>query len=411
MRSLYFSSVGGASGDMILGTLISLGVDRAALEAELKKLLPGEDFSLEAVPVVDGGFSGVRAKVVIHEKHHNHHHHEGHDEHEHSHVHRHLADIRSIIDGSALPDVVKTMAVDIFVRLAEAEARIHGTTPEKIHFHEVGAVDSIVDIVGCCLARHWLGVDTVGCGPLPQGCGTMTCAHGIIPIPAPATVELLRGMKITRTEEPFELVTPTGAALLAVWSEQTPVTSPTGRIISAGIGFGQRRLQSRPNLLRAELMDVESGETADSCVVLECNIDDCNPEITATVFDKLLRAGALDVFAQPVMMKKQRQGLLLSVLCDSGVADTLTELIFRETTTFGVRRQLCTRTKLDRRLVEVDTPCGRVRVKIGSRNGRDLTVAPEYEDCAAAAERSGVPLKEVYRLALLAAPAPHGDAC
>jgi len=408
MKTLYFSSVGGASGDMILGTLIGLGVPAEKLQTDLRALLPNENFTVTAQPVTEHGFSGIRAKVTILEPGRAHHHHEGHDEHEHAHPHRRLDDIAAIIAGGNLPEAVKTMALQVFRRLAEAEAKIHGTTPDQIHFHEVGAVDSIADIVGCCLGRHLLGVESVHCGPLPQGTGTTTCMHGIIPIPAPATVELLKGMEIIHTEEPFELVTPTGAALLAEWCGGITNAPERGRIVNAAYGFGQRALQGRVNLLRAELLESAVAVGSDECLVLECNIDDCNPEILAAAFGKLLNAGALDVFAQPLLMKKQRLGQLLSVICENATAAALEEIIFRETTTFGIRRYRCERTRLDRRTCEVQVAGCPVRIKIGSRDGRDLTASPEYEDCVRAAETSGLPLKEVYRLARLAEPEVRG---
>ena len=411
MRAIFFNSVGGASGDMILGALIGLGVDPEELSRELASLVPEELFAITAEPFLDYGLQGLQARVDIHEhRDHGHDHAHGPDvapHHHHRHAHRGLTEITAMIEGSSLPGKVKEMSLQVFRRLAEAEAKVHGTTPELIHFHEVGAVDSIIDIVGCCYGLHQLGVTAVGCGPLPLGCGTTTCMHGVIPVPVPATLELIRGMKVVHTGEPFELVTPTGAALLSTWCGEFP---SGGRVVNASYSFGQRRLTARPNVIRAELYEwIPAAEETDCCTVLECNIDDCSPEIMAAAFDRLLEAGALDVFTQPVQMKKQRQGLLLTVICDDDRAAALETLIFRETTTFGIRRRHSERVKLDRRLVEVATAYGSIRIKVGKRGGEDITFSPEYEDCAAAAVKASVAVREVFRAAMAAFAVQRGE--
>ncbi len=406
MKILHFDSVGGASGDMILGALLDLGVDPAWLESELQKLNVGE-FSIRAERVVGDGLRGTLCRVDIPEDHHHGHSHDyGHHHHHHHHApHRGLREIEALITASTLPDAVKTDSLQVFRRLGEVEAGLHGVTLDQIHFHEIGAVDSIVDIVGCCLARHQLGVQAVTLGPLPQGRGTIQCAHGTFPNPAPATVELLQGLTVEQTDEPHELVTPTGAGLLAVWRSQA--TAPTAtRVVKAGYGFGQRTLSARPNLLRAVLLDSETKESAaaaDSCLVMECNLDDQTPELVGELTERLLAAGALDVFTTPVFMKKQRPGVLLTVLVEPGQREALLDILFRESTTFGVREYPVQRTVLDRRLVEVETPSGRVRIKIGRWRGQDITFAPEFEDCRKLARASGRPVREIYAQATQAA--------
>jgi uncharacterized protein (TIGR00299 family) protein len=404
MKVLRWESVGGASGDMILGALLDLGVDAVALERELKKLHAG-DFSLRVESVVRDGLRGTLCRVDIPpEPHHHHHHDHGHG-HTHAHApHRGLREIEALLQGSTLPEAVKTDSLQVFRRIGEVEARLHGTTVEHIHFHEIGAVDSIVDIVGCCLARHWLGVEAVTVGPLPQGVGTIACAHGVFPNPAPATVDLLQGLAVVQTDEPHELVTPTGAGLLAVWQQQHAAPAH-GQVLAAGYGFGQRTLAHRPNVLRAVLLDTAAVASATRAHVLECNLDDTSPELIGALSERLLAAGALDVFTTPVQMKKQRPGIVLTVLAESAHRATLLDLIFRESTTFGVREYEVERTVLARRQVEVETPAGRVRIKIGTWRGQDVTFAPEFEDCRARAREAGCAVREVYERALQAAQA------
>ena len=403
MNLLRFDSVGGASGDMILGALIDLGVEAAALEQELQQLGVGA-FSLQAGRVVRNGLRGTLCRVEIPQADHHAHGHAHGQAHHHA-PHRGLREIESIIRASTLPEPVKEDSLRVFGRLGEVEAALHGTTVDQIHFHEIGAVDSIVDIVGCCLARHQLGVGAVSVGPLPQGRGTIPCAHGVFPNPAPATVALLQGMAVEQTDEPHELVTPTGAALLAVWSGGAETPART-RVRGAGYGFGQRKLEGRPNVLRATLLEAaDAAPPATGCLVLECNLDDESPELVGSLTGQLQAAGALDVFTTPVYMKKQRPGVLLTVLAEPDRRDRLLDVLFSESTTFGVREYAVQRTVLERRLVEVDTPAGRVRIKIGTWRGREVTFAPEFEDCLQRAQASGRPVREVYELAQRAAQA------
>lgn len=404
MKVLHFDSVGGASGDMILGALIDLGVEVELLRQGLATLgLHG--VHLHAERLVRDGLRGTLCRVeedVHHEHEHDHHHNHAHDHHDHHHApHRGLREIEALIRASGLPEQVKAESLRVFGRIGEVEAGLHGTTVDQIHFHEIGAVDSIVDIVGCCLAKHLLGTGAVTVGPLPQGTGTIRCAHGVFPNPAPATVELLAGMEVVQTSEPFELVTPTGAGLLAVWRGEAPA-----RMVAraAGYGFGQRTLSGRPNVLRAVLLETtECAASQDECLVLECNLDDATPEVVGALVVQLLAAGALDVFTVPAFMKKQRPGVLLTVLVEPARREAMLDLLFCEGTTFGVREHKVRRTVLARRHAEVATPAGTVRIKVGTWQGRDVTFAPEFEDCLARARETARPVREVYEQAMAAA--------
>ncbi len=391
-QTLHFESIGGASGDMILGALIGLGVSVEELNEELQSLKV-DPFEIVAKPVNEQGMTGIRAKVELHE------HHSHHDP-DHGHHHgRHLSTILDLIKNSTHPDAVKVRASEVFRRIGEAEAAIHGVDIEKIHFHEVGAMDSIVDIVGCCLALHKLDVDQVSIRSLPQGNGTIECAHGTYPNPAPATLRLLEGFPVEETDEPFELVTPTGAALLSTW-RTTDVPDSGSRAFKTAYSFGHRKLNGRPNLLRATLYEASEDTTSNECLVLECNLDDTTPELVGCLFDQLFEAGALDVFTTPVFMKKQRQGILLTVLCLPADRETMLDLIFCESTTFGIREHLSKRTVLERSFKTVETLFGEVRIKFGKRNGEVITMSPEIEDCRKLAKESGVAVKVVYQASM-----------
>ncbi len=425
MKHLHVDPVGGASGDMVLGALLDLGAPLEALRAPLAALRFGA-FTLDAAPAAERGLRGTRVGVRLPgDAGHDHDHKHGHGrDHQHgqdrgrggaaAHGHAHggrapqrgLREIRALLEAGALPAAVRDDSLRVFERLAEAEARVHGSQPEEVHFHEVGAADAIVDIVGACLARHALGIASVSVGPFPLGHGTVTCAHGVLPVPAPATVELLKGWPVQPDDEPFELVTPTGAALLTAW--RTDAAIPAGaRLVAAGHGFGQRTLCHRPNLLRALLFETAPAAEAaapDDCRVLETNLDDLSPQLAGALLDRLLAAGALDAFLTPIQMKKQRPGVLLTVLCRPDRRAALLDVLFRESTTFGVREYPVARTVLEREHRHVDTPYGSVRVKIGYWQGEPVTAAPEYEDCRRAAARAGAPLRRVIEAAARAAP-------
>lgn len=387
MKVLQFDMIGGASGDMILGALIELGVDAKHLAQGLSSL-PIEPFEIEAKPFQGDRIHGVQVAVRLHE-----------DPHHHA---RNLRDIQKIITESKLPQRVKDLSLKVFDRIATAEAKVHGTTIDKVHFHEVGALDSIIDIVGCCLGMDLLGVNEITIGPFPAGRGTIECAHGTFPNPAPATLELLKGFSIVQTDETKELVTPTGAALLTTWRtlERTPDGS---RIVNTAYSFGHHKLEQRPNLLRATLLETGTAGATGTCLVMECNVDDTTPELLGSLTQRLMEAGALDAFTTSVQMKKQRPGSLLTVLCDPEKKAPLLDLIFRESTTFGVREYMTRRTMLERRSVEVKTRFGTIHIKIGRWKGQDVTFAPEMEDCIRRARESNSPVRAVYEAAAEAA--------
>ncbi len=417
MKTLYLDLFSGISGDMFVGALIDLGVEFAALERELTKLgIAG--YHAHAERQTKSGLTGIRFAVHLEDGSD----HERSRPHSHAHAHPHaagpdrdFAQIRQLLERSALSDWVKRKAVAVFRRLAEAEGKIHGVPPDEVHFHEVGAVDSIVDIVGGCIALERLGPPRVLASAVVEGNGWTRCAHGLLPVPAPATLEILgaRGVPVTQCDEPNELVTPTGAALLAEFAEDFG-PMPGLVIEKIGYGLGSRDNKSRPNVVRAclgraamaaEPAGAESapGWETDSVAVLETNLDDINPEVLGHFVEAALAAGALDVFHTPVQMKKSRPGVLLTVLCDVADADRFTTMLLRETSTFGVRRTTAERRKLQRQFIEVATPHGRVTVKLGKLGGAVLHAAPEFESCRKLAEQTGVPLKDIYEAAIRAA--------
>jgi len=347
-----------------------------------------------------GSHSHSHSHTHSHEPHHHH------DDCEHHHG-RTFADIRQMIHGSKLSDWVKQRSVAVFHRVAVAEGKIHGNPPDEVHFHEVGAVDSIVDIVGACVALEMLGKPRILAAPAVEGTGWVKCAHGRFPVPTPATLEILgaRGVAVSQCDEPHELVTPTGAALLAELVESFgPMRGLTP--LKIGYGLGSRENKTRPNVLRAVL-----GETAaatghdwetDTIAVLQTNLDDTNAELLGGFVEQALSQGALDVFHTAIQMKKSRPGVLLSVLCTEGDADKFSELILRETTAFGVRRAVMERRKLRREFSTVNTPFGEVQIKLGKLDGQILQAAPEFESCRRLAETEKVPVKQIYDAALRA---------
>ncbi len=385
MKLLYLDCFAGISGDMLLGALIDLGVSEDALRAELAKLkLPG--YTISTRRVVKQNIAATKFDCDA-----------GHE-----HAHRSYTEIAGMITGSGLSEIVKRRAVSVFRRLGEAEAKIHGVSLEKIHFHEIGAVDSIVDIVGACVALELLGVDEIQAAPPPLGSGFVETAHGKFPVPAPATLELLKGVPTESSPERCELVTPTGAALLVEFCVKFG-PMPAMSIEKIGYGAGSRELLKTPNVLRAVLGETTDSAESDKVAVIETNIDDMNPQLFGDVMEQVLAAGALDVFLTPVQMKKNRPGTLLTVLCEPGDADRFAELVLTHTTTFGVRIHEARRLKLDRQIVSVKTRFGEIAVKIGRQNGKIITRSPEYDSCRAAATRNNVSMKEVYQAAQCAA--------
>ncbi|HJN88890.1 MAG TPA: nickel pincer cofactor biosynthesis protein LarC [Verrucomicrobiota bacterium] len=422
MKTLYLDIFSGISGDMFLGAMIDLGVDATVLETELAKLNL-DDYQLHVGRKTKANIEGVKFDVHLlptggegegdhHEQSHGHSHEHGHS-HSHSHDdngHSHnrtFADIRSLINSSALSDWVKEKSVAVFRRVAEAEGKVHGMPPDEVHFHEVGAVDSIVDIVGGCIALELLGKPRVLAAPITEGTGWVECAHGHFPVPTAATLEILgaRGVAVNQCDEPHELVTPTGAALLAEFAESFELMhGVTPERI--GYGLGTRDMNTRPNVLRAVLGQAEAATGAkpldwerDTVTVIETNLDDINAEHLGHFVEIALETGALDVFHTSIQMKKNRPGVLLTVLCTETDADRFSELILRETTALGIRRHATDRRKLRREVVTVETPLGQVRVKLGRLNGEVVQAAPEYESCRKVADQAGVPLKAVYAAA------------
>jgi uncharacterized protein (TIGR00299 family) protein len=396
MKLLYLDCVGGISGDMLLGALIDLGLDLKTLRRELAKLKLDE-FEISATRGVRQGISGTKFEVAVHEHDHHHHHHD-----EHEHHGRSFSDIKRLIESSKLGAEVKRHAIGAFQRLAVAEGKIHGVAPAKVHFHEVGAMDSIVDFVGACIGLRALGVGrVVASAPLRTGFGFVDCAHGRFPVPAPATMELLKGVPTFAGDEEAELITPTGAALLREFAtEFGPM--PAMAVQAIGYGLGSRNLPKSPNVLRALLGEAGGGDAreSDRVAVLETNLDDVSAQVLGDVMDKALAAGALDVFHTPIQMKKNRPGVMLSVLCAPADADRLSRLLLEGTTAFGVRRTDAQRLKLDREIVAVKTAFGRIEVKIGRLGGRVVSASPEFESCKLAAAKAGVPVRRVLTAAL-----------
>jgi len=385
MKIAYLDCLSGISGDMTLGALVDAGVDLARLNAAIESLgLPG--CRLLAREVKKRGFRATQVTV----------------EHRHEHVHRHLSHILGMIDAGALTARQKDLARRVFTRLAEAEARVHGTTVEEVHFHEVGAADSIADIVGAAVGWDLLGVDRVVASPVPTGTGTVKIAHGMCSIPAPATAELLKGAPLAQSSVPQELTTPTGAAIVTTLAQAFgPLPSMT--IDRIGYGAGERDLQEQPNVLRllvgqATEAEPADGRTADQVWVLETNLDDISGELVGYCTTRLWEAGALDVYATGVQMKKNRPGVKLSVLCRADEVDAIEAILFEETTTLGVRRWPVSRHVLVRRAHRVETPWGPVEGKLGLGRGGPR-FAPEFESCRRAAQQHGVPLRVVYEAA------------
>jgi len=381
MTMMYVDAFAGASGDMLLGALLDAGLSADALRACLARL-PLEGYSLEVRKENRLGLAATRAEVRV----------TGHSAH-----HRRVADIEKGIAAAGLPGRAGEWAVAVFRRLAEAEAKVHGSSLEEVHFHEVGAVDSIVDIAGACAGLALLDVYRVEASPLPLGSGYVDMAHGRLPVPAPAVVELVRGVPTAACDEPGELTTPTGAAILVTLAERFG-PMPAMVVEAVGYGAGMRQGPRLPNVVRVVLgrsCAAGAGET-DTVWLLEANLDDATGEMLGAASQALLAAGALDVWLVPVTMKKGRPGVVLACLADDARHGAIEEAIFRQTTTFGVRRTRVERAKLDRRHEQVATLFGSVRIKVGRRAGQVVTAMPEYEDCLRLAQDRGVAFREVY---------------
>ncbi|MHB1415197.1 MAG: nickel pincer cofactor biosynthesis protein LarC [Chloroflexota bacterium] len=385
----YFDCFSGASGDMILGALVDAGLDLEQLAAALDTL-GVHGYALRAERVVSKGITGTRVHVDIE---HHHHHHDEHDHH-HDHDHRNLATILGLVRESGLSDSAKGRISLIFTRLAEAEAKIHGVSPQEIHFHEVGSVDAIVDICGAVVGLEMLGITSAYASPLPTGGGTVRCAHGVLPVPAPATMELIRAgnAPLRPVDVEAELVTPTGAAILTTLCQ---FKQPALRLESVGYGFGQRELPWA-NTLRLWIgSESADGLDRDTVTVIEANIDDMSGELLGATMERLLEAGALDVYFSPIQMKKNRPAVKLSVIAADERTAELARVVLAETSTLGVRLHRLDRIKCPRWQEAVETPYGRVLVK-AKQIGDRVVFSPEYEDAARVARERAVPLAEVY---------------
>ena len=381
MKIAYFDCFSGVSGDMTLGALVDAGCSLAEIEAHLRRLpVPGWKISSEKV--VRRGFRATQVKVETSDPQ----------------RHRSLSLILQLIEQAGLPAAIAEKASRIFQRLGEAEALVHGMPIEKVHFHEVGAVDAIVDIVGAAAGFEQLGIEACFCSPLNVGGGRVQTQHGNLPVPAPATAELLRGAPTYSNGIQRELVTPTGAAIVTVMASRFG-SQPEMTVAAIGLGAGSAELAEQPNVLRLFVGEAAtraaSAPLEEDVIVLEANLDDMSPQVYGYFADRALEAGALDVFSIPVQMKKNRPGQLVTVLCHPADREKLSDLLFRETTTLGIRQSTVQRRTLQRESITVETSVGPIRMKIARLNGHILNVAPEYEDCRKAAADRGVPLKQV----------------
>lgn len=387
----HFDCFSGISGDMTLGALLDLGLEVDWLSRELKGL-PVDGFALKTETVFRNGIRALHVTVAADEEK----------------THRHYRQIRELIQAARIPPAAKTMALAIFARVAEAESTIHGCDLDHVHFHEVGGIDAMVDIVGATLCLDRLGVTSVSATPLPMGSGFVTCRHGVLPVPAPATAAILKGIPVYGADTGQEMVTPTGAAIIAETAGHFG-SMPAMTVERIGYGAGSREFNDRPNLLRVLLGTVEKEDTAfstDMVCVVEATIDDMNPEIFGYLMEKLFDDGALDVWWVPVQMKKHRPGTLIQVLCSPDLRPAVVRRLFLETTTIGVRHREMQRTVLTRDIVSVQTPLGWVAAKRVTGADGWAQLVPEYEACRRLAEETGRPLREIY--ANLSA-AFHGD--
>jgi uncharacterized protein (TIGR00299 family) protein len=382
MTILYLDCFAGISGDMTVAALLDLGVPLEHLRTELLKLaLPDGSYELSATRTERHHLPALKFDVRVHDHH----------------THRHYAGIDAMIAGSGLSEAVKETSRGIFLRLAEAEATVHGVDIAEVHFHEVGAVDSIVDIVATAVCLEYLGVTKVYAAPLPLGSGFVQTAHGRLPVPAPATAELLQGLEVHGQCGPGERVTPTGAAIVAALAGSSG-PRPAMTLARIGSGAGGKDFEDCPNILRAFLGQAASAtETSDEIIVAETNIDDSTAEVLGFVMERLLEAGALDAFFTPIQMKKNRPATQISFLCRPSQLDELAQLVLTETTAIGIRHYPAARIKLERRIEEIQTVFGPVRFKLIFDQGRLLRGAPEYDDCRRIARERGIPFREVLQ--------------
>ncbi len=381
-RILYYDCFAGISGDMNLGALVDLGVDAAYLERELGKLNI-EGFRLEVKADMRKGISGTKVTVVV--------------DHPENEKHRHLSHIEALINNSKLTDRIKKKSLAIFDLVAEAEAKVHNISKEKVHFHEVGALDSIADIVGAAICQEYLEVDEIQASPVQLGGGFVKCAHGMMPVPAPATAEIVAEIPVKTGLVDYEATTPTGAAILAATVDRFESRMELV-VLKTGYGIGQRDGEI-PNVLRVYLAEgskrVPEDVEEEEAVMLECNLDDMNPERYTHVMDLLFKAGAADVFIIPIVMKKSRPGHMLSVLCSNNSVDKMKEILFTETSSIGLREHTLKKSMLRREMVVVSTKYGEIEVKRSYFNGKVVNEKPEFEQCRKLAREHGVTLEEI----------------
>lgn len=392
MRALYLDCFSGISGNMLLGALLQVGLPEEILRKNLA-LLPVHGYDLSIQEVKKCGIGAVYVDVQLHDDHHH-----GHEQHHHHH-HRRLSDILKIIDSSQLSLKIKADSRKVFLTLAQAEAKVHDISIEEVHFHEVGAVDAIIDIIGTVIGLDYLGIEAIYTSPLQVGNGFVKCAHGLMPIPAPATAELLRNIPYQHGEMNKELVTPTGAAVIAALG--TGHGGMPANFLSKAIGYGAGTWDlAIPNVLRMHVGEVQEDSALSKTFVVEANIDDLNPQIYPYVMDKMLKIGAFDVWLTPIVMKKNRSAIMLSVLVKSVILDQVITILLQETSTIGLRYYETQRKVAERDIINVTVPWGRVRVKVSTYEGKVCSITPEYEDCKVLAEEHQIPLKKVQQIAL-----------
>jgi len=372
---IYFDCFSGISGDMILGALLDLGIDPEVFLKELKKI-PLEDYEIKIQRKKKGFLEGTDVEIIFNDKK----------------THRHIKDLLDIVERSKLSKRVKDLSCETFIKIAKAESRVHNEPIEEVHFHEISGIDTIIDVVGSFLALELLNIDKVYSSPLPLGEGFIEISHGIIPVPAPATVELLKGIPVYSNGVRGELVTPTGAAIITTMTKDFG-PMPLMRIERVGYGTGKRDFNI-PNLLRVFIGEKVKDVKEEKNLVIDVNIDDMNPQIYGYIIEKLFEKGALDVTITPIYMKKGRPGVLLSILIEPWKENDITEILFKETTTIGYRKYYVDKIMMDREIKEVETIWGKVRVKI-SKYGSFVKISPEYEDCKRIAEERKIPLRQV----------------
>ncbi len=397
MKILHYDPFAGISGDMNLAALIDLGVSPAHLRSELHKLGLGDEFDLDISTDARNAIHGTRVDVRL--RHHGHDNGGEHPHGHHHHGHRNLADITAIIEGSGLDEAVKKTSLKLFGLVAAAEARVHGTTVDQVHFHEVGATDSIVDIVGAAICLHSLGVDEVWASPVELGGGFVRCAHGVMPVPAPATEAILHGVPTTRGCTTHEATTPTGAAIVAGLADRF-VDAPRMAVRRTGYGIGHRETE-QPNVLRVHLAEADAGRDAPAtreARMLQCNIDDMTAEALGAAMDLLMENGAMDVHFTPIQMKKNRPATCVSLLCSPDEEERFKDLLFRHTATLGIKSFRLEKTELERSFTTVQTPLGPVTLKNAHLGGEVIRSKPEFSQCQELARRNGISLAEVYAM-------------